>query len=333
MSVRPTILVGLALASSMLAGAASAEQRVSPSTDVRLTEHADEARPATDQATAPAPPSADAPVQPPSRPAAAPPSRSLPTRSPPHGRTGPRASRSSAAPGESGTASSARRGGAALTSPTLDPEQLESLIGVAEDISPEWAEWLRARRESDPEALRSAVQSQGRRLIALAVLREHSPDLYELKVSELRLQSLVGDLARRYREAVEAGRAAESETLLRELRAKATEQVDKSLKSRAAELAELDQQVRQLKERLLEDSRNREDRIEELLKSVTQPGRGEPMPQPPTAPTPSEGKPSTQPEPASPTEAGRPDAGRRAAPNAGGSSGTTDDRGRETESK
>jgi len=167
----------------------------------------------------------------------------------------------------------------------LAPEQLESLIGVAQDISPEWAEWLRTRRESDPEAVRLAIQTQGRRLIALAVLREHSPDLYELKVSELRLQSEVGDLAKRYRDAVAAGQSDESEALLKELRAKSAQQVDKSLKSRAAELAELDQQVRKLKEELLEDTRNREARIEELLKSVTHAGRsGATLPKPPGGP-------------------------------------------------
>ena len=169
---------------------------------------------------------------------------------------------------------------------TLDPEQVDSLIGVAEDISPDWAAWLRTRRESDPEGLRKAIQSQGRRLIALAVLREHSPDLYELKVAELRLQSEVGDIAERYRTAMAAGSSAEAEALLKQLRSKTTQQVDESLKSRAAELAALDQQVRQLRERLEEDSLNRQARIDELLKAITDSTGGDPLPKPPGAAAP-----------------------------------------------
>ncbi len=158
---------------------------------------------------------------------------------------------------------------------------MDSLIGVAQDISPEWAEWLRSRRQSDPEGLRKAIQTQGRRLIALAVLREHSPDLYELKVTELRLQSEVGDITRLYHDAVAAGDTAEADRLLRQLRAKTAQQVDESLKSRAAELAAMDQQVLQLRKRLEEDSLNRQARIDELLKAIVGAAGTEPLPKPP----------------------------------------------------
>lgn len=161
----------------------------------------------------------------------------------------------------------------------LTAEQTAALVAVANDISPEWAAWIRERSEHNPQGLRAAIQDHGRRLVALAVLREQSPDLYELKVAELRLQAEVGDAAKRYREALAAGRADEAERLFGELRAKAAQQVDKSLKARAAELKALDEQmkaidqkVRSFREELMEDTRNRDTRIDELLKGVTSGG-------------------------------------------------------------
>ncbi|MFO0872762.1 MAG: hypothetical protein U0575_02155 [Phycisphaerales bacterium] len=170
----------------------------------------------------------------------------------------------------------------------MSAEQVAALVAVAKDISPEWAEWLRTRGESDPEGLRAAIQNHGRRLVALAVLREQSPDLYELKVSELKLQAEVGDAAKRYREAVAAGRTEEAETLFKELRAKASQQVDKSLKTRAAELKALDEQMKALdqkvksfRDELTEDTKSRDARIAELLKAVTTGGGIGPIAPPP----------------------------------------------------
>lgn len=187
-----------------------------------------------------------------------------------------------------------------LTKP-LSPEQVDSLIEVAEAIAPEWAQWLRDHRESDPATLNRAISNHGRRLVALAVLREQSPDLYALKIDELRIQREVGDAGRRYRAAVAAGDDAGAALLLDELRLKVTQQVDKELKARAAELVALDQQLRTLQKQVEEEqrqltveSRNRAARIAELV-NVLAAVQGERV-APPPAPESSE--PSTRPIPA-----------------------------------
>ncbi len=168
----------------------------------------------------------------------------------------------------------------------LDATRVDALIEVAQDVSPEWAEWLRARRASDPESLRTAIAQNGRRLIALSVLREQSPDLYRMKVAEMRLQAETGDAAKRHREAVDAGRTAEAQALAQELRQKAREQVDLDLKTRAAELAALDQQVRALKEQLTRDTKGRTQRIDNLVDALTAGKVGDPMAPPPDGPAP-----------------------------------------------
>lgn len=168
----------------------------------------------------------------------------------------------------------------------LDATRVDALIEVAQDVSPAWAEWLRERRASDPESLRTAIAQNGRRLIALSVLREQSPDLYRMKVAEMRLQAETGDAAKRHREAVEAGRTAEADQLAQELREKARAQVDLDLKTRAAELAALDQQVRALKEQLTRDTKGRTQRIDTLVDALTAGKVGDPMAPPPKAAAP-----------------------------------------------
>ncbi|HMN94910.1 MAG TPA: hypothetical protein PKC43_00770 [Phycisphaerales bacterium] len=169
----------------------------------------------------------------------------------------------------------------------LSAEQVDGLIEVAEAIAPEWAEWLRNHRESDPEALRRAIGTHGRRLVALAVLREQSPDLYALKIDELRIQREVGDVGRRYRIAAAAGDEAAASRLLEELRQKVTQQVDKELRARAAELVALDLQLKALQKQLEEEHRqltqdtgNRAARIDDLVRSIAT-LRGAPTTPPP----------------------------------------------------
>ena len=83
----------------------------------------------------------------------------------------------------------------------LSPQQLQTLVAVAADVSPEWGAILSSRIKSDPEGVKRAILKSGRRLLALAVLRDQNPELYRLKVDELRMQDQMNALAKRYREA------------------------------------------------------------------------------------------------------------------------------------
>jgi len=174
----------------------------------------------------------------------------------------------------------ARRGGAERPRPRADdraasrerdpmralgPDPVEAVIEVAEEVSIEWGQQLRSLRDEDPAALRRSIASNGRRLVALAVLRDREPELYRLKVTELRIQSETAVTLNAYRDAVSAGKESLAAALLEDVRRSVRRQVDHDLRTRGEELAALDLQVQRLKQRLIEDALNRDERIAAML--------------------------------------------------------------------
>ena len=152
----------------------------------------------------------------------------------------------------------------------LDREQLDKLVAVATDVSPEWGRMLRERVERDPDGAGRAILANGRRLFALSVLRDQDPDLYLMKVTELRLQAEMRELAQEYRSAMQSGRTEDAEETRRLLADKVREQVDLDLRARAQELAALDQHVQQLRVELSRDTIDRQVRMNELLDRLLQ---------------------------------------------------------------
>lgn len=71
----------------------------------------------------------------------------------------------------------------------ITPKMVEHIMDVAKDIDPELAAQLTAMCEKDPDALHSIIRRQGHRLGSLIRLRESDPELYEVKVSELKIDA------------------------------------------------------------------------------------------------------------------------------------------------
>lgn len=194
------------------------------------------------------------------------------------GATGPRADRgdprpirgpgradaeSGADPGSGDGGPVPRRRGA----PPLSEEDLDELIEIAGRITPEWGEALRAKRDADRDGLRESIASAGPRLMGLLVLKRNHPELFELRIEDLRIQNELRSIARAYRElaAAEATRRAELEEQLRQ---KVQRQVDLELRARALELAALDAQLRRMVEELSNESRDRAVKVERLIKEI-----------------------------------------------------------------
>lgn len=150
----------------------------------------------------------------------------------------------------------------------MSPEQIERVLATAREIFPEWADRLEQLREQDPEALERAVAGNARRLFALATLRERSPDLYKMKVEELRNQMELRRLADRMQELADAGDAAALESTREEIRVLATKHVDLGLRTRAMELAAMDEAIRRMRTELEADSLARDAAIDELVAAV-----------------------------------------------------------------
>ena len=151
---------------------------------------------------------------------------------------------------------------------SLNDGDMERLISVAEDISPEWASSLRARLAENPEEARADFRRYGRRLFGLLMLKDSNPELYKVRVAELALKKGIKDQAGRYH-AVLATDPGEAERIAGNLKQLVVQSVDLELRARALELQALDIAVRELRAKLMsevEDSRARAERVwQELL--------------------------------------------------------------------
>jgi hypothetical protein len=155
----------------------------------------------------------------------------------------------------------------------LAPEQIEQVIGVAGEVVPEWGERLRALQNSDPEALDRALASSGRRLMSLAALRQRSPELYALKVAELRNQMELRRLGGVLRQALAEGRSDDAAATRAEIRRLAERQVDFGLRTRAEELAAMDAALLRMRLELAEEAKRRQQSIDDLVEAIES-GRG-----------------------------------------------------------
>lgn len=150
----------------------------------------------------------------------------------------------------------------------LSPEQIELVMETAREVFPEWASQIEELREQDPEGLDRAIAGNARRLFALAMLRERNPDLYKMKVEELRNQMELRRLSGLMRELAEAGDEAAIASSREEIRALAAKHVDLGLRTRATELAAMDQAIRRMRTELEADSLARDAAIDELVAAV-----------------------------------------------------------------
>ena len=150
----------------------------------------------------------------------------------------------------------------------LSTEQMDRIIAVARDLSPELAARLDEARSRDADSFRSALGSQAKRLGSLAVLRERRPELYAIRIQELRLEAQVLALGEQLHSAIDAGRTDDAARLEATLRPLVLSFVDSNLRSRAVELASLDAMMRELRVDLERDARQRTDTVERWVEAL-----------------------------------------------------------------
>lgn len=149
------------------------------------------------------------------------------------------------------------------------PDMQRRVMEVLNDVNPAWATAVEERIAADPEGTRRAFQQGARRLMALAVLKQRNPALYELKVSELRKQGEVREVAIAYHAAVAAGDQARVAELAARLEQVARESVDLGLKARAEELAALERTVQEFRDELAADTEASGGRVTEIVERMT----------------------------------------------------------------
>jgi len=84
------------------------------------------------------------------------------------------------------TPQSKERRGSFWSDRPMPPGMLEHVMDVAKEIDPDLADKLAAICEADPEAFEKIIRRQGRRFGSLVRLRESNPDLFEVKVAEIK---------------------------------------------------------------------------------------------------------------------------------------------------
>ena len=163
-----------------------------------------------------------------------------------------------------------RRGDAMRWRPDgpMPPEMIDRVIAVARDVSPELAAQLAEQCTKSPDEMSQVMRQSARRLVALAVLKERNPDLYAIRVEDVRLQLELRTLGDAYRAAEAAGDATQVAALGVQIAAKVRVQVDIDLKARAQELVALDEQMKAMRDDLVKEQRNTDARVTERTDAV-----------------------------------------------------------------
>ncbi len=149
----------------------------------------------------------------------------------------------------------------------LTPELIEQCLEVAREVDPALADRLEAiRREQPAEAFARALRD-ARYLRGLAALKHEDPQLYDVKVKELRLDAKADRLLKQMAEA----RRTPSEAS-RELEAKLHEvvqqQVAVSLVARGMYLRRLNEHVKALRDQLEHDLGHFQQAVDRRMKRV-----------------------------------------------------------------
>ena len=156
----------------------------------------------------------------------------------------------------------------------MPQEMVDRVIAVARDVSPDLAKQLEEKRNVAPDDMSQAMRQSARRLVALAVLKERNPELYAIRVEDVRLQLELRTLGEAYRAAQAAGDAAKVKGLEAQIAAKVKAQVDVDLKARAQELVALDEQMQAMRDDLVQEQKRTAERVAERTEAVK---KGEPI--------------------------------------------------------
>ncbi len=144
------------------------------------------------------------------------------------------------------------------------PQQVvERVMEIAKELDPELAEQLDKMCHDDPEAFRKTVRRQGRRLASLVHTRESDPDLFEVKLNELKLDAEINQVTRSIRElgVDEEVSQAQMATLRGLVRAK----IALNIRVQTLSINRLEQHIEALRKRIADTSERFDEVVEEQL--------------------------------------------------------------------
>ncbi len=157
----------------------------------------------------------------------------------------------------------------AMTAGEVNAERIEQWLLVAEDIDPDKGRQLREMCHHDPEAFYQMMQRTGRRIISLADLKDSDPDLYETKISELRIEAQMETAAEQLADALRSGDEDAITAAEEELRRWVRTQVLYSIRARGDYLLRLKEHMERLEEELAFEAANFEQTVDRRFEEIT----------------------------------------------------------------
>ena len=145
---------------------------------------------------------------------------------------------------------------------------IDSFILVASELKPEWKDSLEFMRAEDPAEFQQTLRSLGRRIWYLVELKAQNPNLYRLRIQEIRNDEMLWALATAHRDAEDLADITEAERIKTRLKELALTQIDLKLRVRAEELAAMSSALDRLRKEVMMDLERRQAKADELVERL-----------------------------------------------------------------
>jgi hypothetical protein len=150
----------------------------------------------------------------------------------------------------------------------LSPEFIDRCLRIAGQIDPDLANRLREMCDHDPAEFARAMATSGRKLVGLAQLQQRDPDLYAMKLGELRWEAQVERTARQLEDALRSGDEREAARITQDLRQHVLMQEAMRIKAQGDYLRRLEEHVQALREQIQREGDTFEQNVERRFKEI-----------------------------------------------------------------
>ena len=150
----------------------------------------------------------------------------------------------------------------------VSEEDIDRVIATAREVNAQWADELVKLRQGDPKALRERLAREARKLMGLSMMKEREPNLYRVRVEDIRVQNQIRELGEAWNVAQKSGNVSSQETLMKDIELNAHKQVELDLQARGFEFVALDKSLKDARKKLQDDIRDRDKSIAEIIEAI-----------------------------------------------------------------
>jgi len=104
--------------------------------------------------------------------------------------------------------------------------------------------------------------------MGLSMMKEREPNLYRVRVEDIRVQNQIRELGEAWNVAQKSGNVSSQETLMKDIELNAHKQVELDLQARGFEFVALDKSLKDARKKLQDDIRDRDKSIAEIIEAI-----------------------------------------------------------------